>query len=158
MATIKKIKDSAGTTHDIVDTKNTAGSTDSSSKLYLIGATSQAANPQTYSHDTAYVDTDGCLYSNNSKTLTIHEWSCEFSRIFSTGESIDDYSVNIKSPKQDIPEVGDIIRVSFKYDSSLNPSTVDPLAIISLSQNFYVDYNNRSRGSLSIINYDDDCT
>lgn len=49
------------------DTKNTAGSTDSSSKLFLVGATSQAANPQTYSHDTAYVGTDGCLYSNSTK-------------------------------------------------------------------------------------------
>ena len=52
------------------DTKNTAGSTDSSSKLFLIGATSQAANPQTYSHDTAYVGTDGCLYSGGAKVLT----------------------------------------------------------------------------------------
>lgn len=49
------------------DTKNTAGSTNSSSKLFIIGATSQAANPQTYSHDTAYIGTDGCLYSNNTK-------------------------------------------------------------------------------------------
>ena len=49
------------------DTKNTAGSTNSSSKLFLVGATSQAANPQTYSHDTAYVGTDGCLYSNSTK-------------------------------------------------------------------------------------------
>lgn len=55
------------------DTKNTAGSTDSSSKLFLIGATSQAANPQTYSHDTAYVGTDGCLYSGGSKVLTAHQ-------------------------------------------------------------------------------------
>lgn len=52
------------------DTKNTAGSSDTSSKIYLIGATSQAANPQTYSHDTAYVGTDGCLYSNSQKVLT----------------------------------------------------------------------------------------
>ena len=44
----------------IVDTKNTAGSTDSSSKLYLIGATSQAANPQTYSDDGVYT-TSGVL-------------------------------------------------------------------------------------------------
>lgn len=44
----------------IVDTKNTAGSTDSSSKLYLIGATSQAANPQTYSDDEVYT-TSGVL-------------------------------------------------------------------------------------------------
>ena len=49
------------------DTKNTAGSTDTSSKIFLIGATSQAANPQTYSHDTAYVGTDGYLYSNKEK-------------------------------------------------------------------------------------------
>ena len=52
------------------DTKNTAGSTDTSSKIYLVGATSQAANPQTYSHDTAYVGTDGCLYSGGNKVLT----------------------------------------------------------------------------------------
>ena len=45
------------------DTKNTAGSTDTSSKIYLIGATSQAANPQTYSQDTTYVDTDATLAS-----------------------------------------------------------------------------------------------
>lgn len=56
-----------GTWATPTDTKNTAGSTDSSSKLFLIGATSQAANPQTYSHDTAYVGTDGCLYSNSTK-------------------------------------------------------------------------------------------
>ena len=55
------------------DTKNTAGSTDTSSKIYLIGATSQAANPQTYSHDTAYVGTDGCLYSGGTKVLTAHQ-------------------------------------------------------------------------------------
>ena len=43
------------------DTKNTAGSTDTSSKIFLIGATSQAANPQTYSHDTVFIDTAGAL-------------------------------------------------------------------------------------------------
>lgn len=52
------------------DTKNTAGSSDTSNKIFIIGATSQAANPQTYSHDTAYVGTDGCLYSNSQKVLT----------------------------------------------------------------------------------------
>lgn len=49
------------------NTKNTAGATDSSSKLFLIGATDQSANPVTYSHNTAYVGTDGCLYSNDTK-------------------------------------------------------------------------------------------
>lgn len=42
------------------DTKNTAGSTNSDSKLFLIGATSQAANPQTYSDADTYV-TNGTL-------------------------------------------------------------------------------------------------
>ena len=51
------------------DTKNTAGSTDTNSKIFLIGATSQAANPQTYSHDTAYVGTNGHLYSASKEVL-----------------------------------------------------------------------------------------
>lgn len=55
------------------DTKNTAGSTDTSNKIFLVGAISQAANPQTYSHDTAYVGTDGCLYSGGTKVLTAHQ-------------------------------------------------------------------------------------
>ena len=55
------------------DTKNTAGSTDSSSKLFLIGATSQAANPQTYSQDTAYVGTDGKLYSNSKEVVNLSD-------------------------------------------------------------------------------------
>ena len=55
------------------DVRNTAGATDTSSKIYLIGATSQSDNPQTYSHDTAYVGTDGCLYSGGKKVLTAHQ-------------------------------------------------------------------------------------
>ena len=42
------------------DTKNTAGSTDTSSKIYLIGATSQASNPTTYSDNEVYT-TSGIL-------------------------------------------------------------------------------------------------
>ena len=60
-------------TDNNTNTLNTAGSTDTSSKIFLIGATSQAANPQTYSHDTAYVGTDGCLYSGGTKVLTAHQ-------------------------------------------------------------------------------------
>lgn len=52
-----------GTTKSLGDTLNTAGSTDTSSKIFLVGATSQAANPQTYSQDTTYVDTDATLAS-----------------------------------------------------------------------------------------------
>lgn len=55
------------------NTKNTAGATDSSSKLFLIGATSQGANPQTYSQDTAYVGADGHLYSNSKKVVNLSD-------------------------------------------------------------------------------------
>lgn len=51
------------------NTKNTAGATNTSSKIFLVGSTSQAASPQTYSHDTAYVGTDGCLYSNSTRVI-----------------------------------------------------------------------------------------
>lgn len=65
---------SDGTTSSVTDsndnTKNTAGSTNTSNKIFLVGATSQATNPQTYSHDTAYVGTDGCLYSDSKKVVT----------------------------------------------------------------------------------------
>lgn len=49
------------------DTKNTAGSTNSTSTLYLIGAGVQAANPQTYSNSKVYM-TDGTLTANSIMT------------------------------------------------------------------------------------------
>ena len=52
------------------DTKNTAGSTNDTSKLFIVGAKSQAANPQTYSRSSAYIGTDGHLYSNSKKVFT----------------------------------------------------------------------------------------
>lgn len=42
------------------NTKNTAGSTDTSSKIFLVGATEQSANPQTYSDDEVFA-TSGVL-------------------------------------------------------------------------------------------------
>lgn len=65
------------------DTKNTAGSTDTSSKIYLVGATSQSANPVTYSHDTAYVGTDGYLYSDSQKV-----WPRIYSTLIPYGTNI----------------------------------------------------------------------
>ena len=58
---------SAGT-----DTKNTAGSTADANKLYIIGAKSQAANPQTYSQANAYI-TAGKVYSNNKETVNLSD-------------------------------------------------------------------------------------
>ena len=45
------------------DTKNTAGSIETSSKLFLIGAPSQAANPVTYSNSSVYTQS-GQLYAS----------------------------------------------------------------------------------------------
>ena len=52
-----------------INTKNTAGSTNSTSKLYLIGATSQADNPQTYSNSKLYYDS-GLNSTVSSATLS----------------------------------------------------------------------------------------
>ncbi len=60
---VKLSSEKAYVTVPWTDTKNTAGSTDTSSKIYLIGATSQAANPQTYSDNQIYA-TDGQLDAN----------------------------------------------------------------------------------------------
>jgi len=59
-----------GTWDTPTNTKNTAGSTDTSSKIYLIGATSQAANPQTYSDNEVFA-TDGVLSSRKVTTKAI---------------------------------------------------------------------------------------
>lgn len=50
-------------------------SASSTSKLFLLGATSQSANASTtYSNSKCYVGTDNCLYSNNTKVLTSHAY------------------------------------------------------------------------------------
>lgn len=48
---------------DFTDTKNTAGATNSYDRLYLIGAISQEANPQTYSKNDVYIEDNGILIS-----------------------------------------------------------------------------------------------
>lgn len=102
-----------GTSTDIycetnADTKNTAGSTNTSSKIFLIGATSQAANPQTYSHDTAYVGTDGCLYSNSTKVSVEGHTH--------TKSQITDFPASLKNPNS--LTVKGNGTASFTYDGS----------------------------------------
>lgn len=67
------------------DTKNTAGSTDTSSKIYLVGATEQSANPQTYSDDEVYA---------TSGTLTAKEFSLGTNAkiVYNTSESCIEFS------------------------------------------------------------------
>jgi hypothetical protein len=50
-----------------INTKNTAGSTNDASKLYLIGAKSQSSNPQTYSNSGVYA-TNGALVCGTIST------------------------------------------------------------------------------------------
>ena len=54
------------------DTLNTAGSTNSNSKLFLIGATAQQSNIVTNSNSKAYV-TNGKLYSNNIEVVNLSD-------------------------------------------------------------------------------------
>lgn len=50
--------------------KNTAGTTNKTgSKMFIVGATEQSANPQTYSNSNCYIGTDNCLYSNGTKVV-----------------------------------------------------------------------------------------
>lgn len=78
------------------DTKNTAGSTDTSEKIFLIGTKSQTSAAITHSHDTVYVDTDGDLCSNNEKVSTINHTHNEYvnivySDIEPTNQRVGDY-------------------------------------------------------------------
>ena len=63
----KKITISA--TGGMADTKNTAGATDTSDKIFIVGAKTQSTEPQTYTQDTAYVGADGKLYSNSKEVI-----------------------------------------------------------------------------------------
>lgn len=69
MADISKIKLPDGNTYNLVgtDTKNTAGSTNNTGKLFLVGALEQSANPQTYSNSGVTVEGDG--------ELSMYTWS-----------------------------------------------------------------------------------
>ena len=54
------------------DTKNTTGGDDTSSKIFLVGMTAQTTsngNSRTYTQDSAYVGTDGHLYSDSKQVV-----------------------------------------------------------------------------------------
>lgn len=60
---ISDLTNDSGYITSYTDTKNTTGSTNSSSKLYLVGATSQASNPVTYSNSGVYTQS-GAVYAS----------------------------------------------------------------------------------------------
>lgn len=52
-----------------IDTKNTAGATQDTSKLFLVGAKAQSSEPQTYSNSLVFIDGNK-LYQSNGATPT----------------------------------------------------------------------------------------
>ena len=111
-------KNKIDTWDSYTDTKNTTGSTNTSSKIFLVGATSQAANPVTYSHDTAYVGTDGHLYSNSRQVVNV-----------SNTQTLSNKTLT--SPKINEPAVSDITTVtpaSFWTENSTNTESVTSFA------------------------------
>lgn len=60
---VSDLTNDSGYITSYTDTKNTTGSTNSSSKLYLVGATSQASNPVTYSNSGVYTRS-GAVYAS----------------------------------------------------------------------------------------------
>lgn len=60
---VSDLTNDSGYVTSYTDTKNTAGSTNSSSKLYLIGATYQASSPVTYSNSGVYTQS-GAVYAS----------------------------------------------------------------------------------------------
>lgn len=60
---VSDLTNDSGYITSYTDTKNTAGSTNSSSKLYLIGATSQASSPVTHSNSGVYTQS-GAVYAS----------------------------------------------------------------------------------------------
>lgn len=60
---VSDLTNDSGYITSYTDTKNTAGATNRSSKLYLIGATSQASSPATYSNSGVYTQS-GAIYAS----------------------------------------------------------------------------------------------
>lgn len=78
------------------DTKNTACSTNSEDKLFIIGAKLQLPETQTYSRSTVYIDADGDLCSNDTKVSTTDHTHNEYVTITysdtePTTQRVDDY-------------------------------------------------------------------
>lgn len=59
------IRGKADNRYSQTDTKNTAGSTSTNDKIYIIGAKEQSANPQTYSADSTVYISNKSIYANN---------------------------------------------------------------------------------------------
>lgn len=55
------------------NTQSNTNSTDTNSKIFLVGATSQGSNKTTYSHNEVYVGTDHHVYSNSKQVVNLSD-------------------------------------------------------------------------------------
>ena len=149
MATIKQIKDSEGTTHDIIDTKNTAGTTnvptnDGKAPFYLIGTkNTDVPYAQTYVNNSVYVDVingnilyvpqiraggnilcDGAINASNFQTTG--GISCNF---LTSGEVVADKILNTtkivdEATETDIITLGELDSSSGKYVGNIKTNGI----------------------------------
>lgn len=99
------------------DTKNTAGATDTSNQIYLIGALEQSANPQTYSNSGVWVSGDG--------ELSMYTWSVKKSDGWSRVEAYVDYANDGATGRLNVYDDNGIGRIMLIGDTGiiLNDST-----------------------------------
>jgi hypothetical protein len=128
------------------DTKNTTGSSNkTSTKMFLVGATSQATSPVTYSNSNCYIGSDNCLYSNGTKVITSLP---TYATVASTG------SYNDLSNKPTIPTVPTKIS-AFTNDAGYLTShqdisgKVDKVTGKGLSTNDYTTAEKNKLGAIS---------
>ena len=92
-----------GTAYDLycqtnTDTKNTAGTTNKTgTKMFLAGATSQAANPQTYSNSNVYIGTDNELYSDGKKVAHHEDLEEKQSSLTRTAKLFSNVNISTRS-------------------------------------------------------------
>ena len=121
------------------DTKNTAGSTNDTSKLYLVGAKSQATNPQTYSNSSVYM-TGGTLYANalNTGDIVGNQVRLKLQNPSGDGTSMD--AAYFDSSDYDEPILGlyGHLAVYGDSDSSTNPNKpANQTAITDLDTDYF---------------------
>ena len=108
---------------------NTTGATNTSSKIYLVGAPSQLTPTVTYSHDTVYVDTDGHLYDTGEQVATIDYVDEQIGNLDSNcvitdlGETTEDPNSTTHSMLNNILEQG---IYKFIYDNKIYIMFVTP--------------------------------
>ncbi len=95
--------------------------------------------PWTNNDLSEYIGEDGCLYSNNARTISNYKWLCEFNQLYT--ESNTTYPVLLNSMSgNNIPNIGDIIQIDFKYGSNIQQ--YDPQIFVTLGLGVSINLKN----------------